>query len=150
VTPGAIIAVIRDLIILIALGLLIWLLVSFGSDRVKVADMKALQKQITSNATTEAIWRKEQTDANTQRDTDLAKVAVGIALQRTPVIVRSGPARACPVSVAAAKASSSPAAAGGVDAGLGGDRDIRPQLNAFELKAETAIADCRAALEGWP
>jgi hypothetical protein len=150
VTPSAYIALARDLIIVVALGLLIWLLMSFGADRVKVADIKAVQKQITDNAKTEADWRKKQTDANAQRDIDLAQVAAGIAAQHAPVIVRSGPARACPVSVPAAQAGGPPAAAGGADEGSGIDRDIRPQLNAFEFKAETAIADCRAALDGWP
>lgn len=149
-TPSAYIALARDIIIVVALGLLIWLLVSFGSDRVKVADMKALQKQLTTNAKTETDWRKAQTDANAQRDTDLAKVVAAIGSQHAPVIVRSGPARTCPLPVSTTQASSPPAAAGGTDVGSGVDRDIRPQLNAFELKAETAIADCRAALDGWP
>jgi hypothetical protein len=152
VTPGAYIALARDLIILLALGLLIWLLMSFGADRVKVADMQAVQKQITHNAQIEAGWRKEQTDANAQRDVDLTHVAAAIALQHAPVIVRNT-ARACPVSVNTGQASRPPPATGGADARSGGDSqsvDIRPQLNRFELKAETAIADCRAALDSWP
>ena len=151
--PAAYIALARDLIVLVALGLLIWLLISFGSDRVKVADMKALQKQITSNAKTEADWRKEQTDASAKRDTDLAKVAAGIANQHTPVIVRTGPARACPVPIPAAQTGGSPATAGGTDEGRGGSGesvDIRPALNAFELKYETVIADCRQLWDAWP
>lgn len=152
-TPAAIIALVRDGIILLALGLLIWLLITFGSDRVKVADMKAVQKQIAQNAQIEAGWRKEQINANAKRDADLSKVAAGITAQRAPVYVMRNPARACPVSVAAGEASRPPPGTGGADQGSGDDRqsiDLRPQLNAFELKYETLVADCRAALDQWP
>ncbi len=152
-TPGAIIALIKDGLIILAIGAAIWLFVTYGKDIVKVADMKAVQKQITANAATEANWRKEQIDANTQRDATLAQVAAGIANQHAPVIVRNGPARVCPMPVAATQAGSPPAATGGTDEGRGSNSesiDIRPALNAFELKYETVIADCRAALDGWP
>jgi hypothetical protein len=152
-TPSAIIALARDAIILVALGLLIWLLITFGQDRVKVADMTAVQKQIIQNAQIEAGWRKEQTDANNKRDADLAQVAAGIAAQRAPVyVVRNAP-RACPVPVNTGQASRPPPAAGGIDPGSGNDRqpvDIRPEINRFELRVESALADCRAALDGWP
>jgi hypothetical protein len=152
-TPGAIIALVKDALIILAIGAAAWLLVSYGKDIVKVADMKAVQKQIEQNAKTEETWRKAQTDANAQRDTDLAKVAASIAGQHAPVYVVRNPARACPVSTATGEASRPPPGAGGADAGSRNDRqpvDIRPDLNRFELKAETAIADCRAALAGWP
>jgi hypothetical protein len=153
-TPGAIIALIKDALIILAIGAVVLLLVNYGKDIVKVADMKAVQKQLTQNAATEANWRKEQADANTKRDTDLATVRAAIDAQRAPVyVMRNGPPRVCPVSVAAGQAGRPPPATGGADAGSGNDRqpvDIRPELNRFELKAETAVADCRAALDGWP
>lgn len=152
-TPGAIIALVKDALIIVAIAAAIWLLVSYGKDHVKVADMKAVQKQITQNATTEEDWRKAQTHANAQRDADLSKVAADIAGQHAPVYIMRNAPRACPVSVAAGEASRPPPATGGVDAGSGGDRqpvDIRPGLSGFELKYETAIADCRAALASWP
>jgi hypothetical protein len=152
-TPTAIIALVKDVVILIAAGLAVYLCVSYGKDFVKIADMKALQVQLTQNALTETQWRKEQTDANTKRDTDLAKVADTIAGQRAPVYIMRGPASSGAVPNAACQASGPPASAGRTDAGRGSDRqpvDLRPQVNAFELKYETAIADCRAALDQWP
>jgi hypothetical protein len=148
VTPGAYIALARDIIVLIALGALIWLLVSYGKDVVKVADMKAVQQQIVANAKTEQSWRETQTNANLKHDSDLATVRAAIGAQRAPVIVRSGPPRACPVPVNSAQAGSPPAPAGGTDPGPG--VDSRPLINAFELKYETALADARKCLDSWP
>jgi hypothetical protein len=151
--PAAYIALARDLIILVALGLLIWLLVSYGKDVVKVADMKAVQKQLAENTQIETAWRQEQTDANTKRDADLAKVSAGIAGQHAPVYVVRNTARACPVPEHSPQAGGAPTSAGGIDAGSGGSsetEDVRPKINQFELKFETAMADCRAILDQWP
>lgn len=153
-TLTAIIALIKDLVIVAAIGLLVYVLVTYGKDIVKVADLQGLQKQITQNSKTEADWRKEQTDANTKRDVDLSKVTFAIDSQRAPVyIVRGGSSSPGPVPANHAQAGGQAAGAGGADAGRGGDSqpvDVRPQINAFELKYETAIADCRAALDSWP
>lgn len=146
-TPGQIIALVRDVVILIALGLLIWLLISYGKDVVKVSDMRAVQKQIDTNAQTEAQWRKEQTDANQARDTQIAQVGAAIASQRAPVRL-CGPTRASPLPSPTAAPSGSNTVPGGTDSGSG--VDLRPAINAFELKYETAFASCRAALAGWP
>jgi hypothetical protein len=149
-TPSAYIALARDLVILIALGLLIWLLIVFGRDMVKVKDMKAVQQQITQNATTEAQWRQEQTDANTLRDTQLAQVGAAIAGQHAPILL-CRPSRPSPVPSASATTPGSPAGPGGADATARVDPlDVRPAINDFELRVEKAVADCRAALAGWP
>jgi hypothetical protein len=148
-TPAAIIALVKDAVILIAAGLAIYLFVSYGKDIVKVADMKALEKQLISNTQIQDAWRKEQTDANTKRDADLAKVADTIAGQRDPVyVMRSGPSHSCSVPAAPAKADSPPTGTGGVDAGSGSDS--RPAINRYELKVETVVADCRAVMDQWP
>lgn len=151
-TPAAYIALARDIVILIALGLLIWLLIVFGRDMVKVSDMKAVQKQITQNAITEAQWRQEQANANTQRDAQLAQVGAAIANQHAPVLV-CRPSHPSPVPSHPAEAPSSPPAAGGTDAATRSDPesiDVRPAINAYELGVEKVVADCRAALAGWP
>ena len=151
-TPSAYIALARDLVILIALGLLIWLLVAFGRDMIKVKDMKAVQKQLAQNAITEAQWRQEQTNANTQRDAQLAQVGAAIANQHAPVLVCRSP-NPSPVPSTPAAAAGSASAAGGTDSGTRGDSepvDVRGAINAFELKYETALADCRAAIASWP
>lgn len=151
-TPGQIIALIKDLAIVVTLGLAIWLLISYGKDIVKVSDMKAVQKQLAQNAITEAQWRQEQEAANAQRDTQLAQVGAAIANQHAPVLVCRSPNPGPVPSVPAATADAHPGI-GGTDTGPGGgDKpiDIRPAINAFELKYETALADCRAAIASWP
>ena len=150
-TPAAIIALVRDVVILIALGLLIWLLIAFGRDMVKVTDMKAVQKQLTDNAATIARWREDQTNANKARDAQVAQLGSAIVAQRAPVRL-CGPTRPSSVSGPAAAPGGSSAAPGSVDTGSGSDPspDLRPQLNEFELKYETALADCRAVIAGWP
>lgn len=147
-TPAAIIALVRDVVILVALAALIYLLITYGKDVVKVADMKAVQQQLTANAQTQAQWAAEARDADLKRSQDLDKVTGAISAQRAPVFVRSGPASACPVSQPAAQAASRPPAAGGDEPGAG--EDLRPALNAYEVRLETVIADCRNALEKWP
>lgn len=154
-TLTAIFALIKDLVIVAAIGLLVYVLVTYGKDIVKVADLQGLQKQLTQNSKTEADWRKELTDANTKRDVDLSKVTFAIDSQRAPVyIVRGGSANPGQVPGHSPEADRKAAGAGGADAGRGGDSqpvvDVRPQVNAFELKYETVVADCRAALDSWP
>lgn len=149
-TLSAYIALARDLIILIALAALIWLLVSYGKDVIKVHDMTAVSKQIAQNATTEAQWRQKADNAQVQLTTELADLRSRIDAQHTPVIVHTGPAHTCPVPGPATTSASSPPAGGTADAGSGGDIDVRPSINAFELKYEKALADCRAALASWP
>lgn len=155
-TPGAIIALIKDLVILAAIAVLAWLLITFGKDLVKVSDMKAFQKQLATSQALETQWRSNQDHANLKRDQALAQVNASIAAQRAPVLLcRQPPARQQLPAVPAATPGSA-AGNGGVDTRPGEDRsavtsvDIRPALNAFELKYEKPLADCRAMLESWP
>lgn len=146
-TPAAYIALARDIVILIALGLLIWLLVAFGRDMIKVKDMKAVQAQIAQNSQQVAQWAQEARDAQTQRTQDMAQVSAAIAAQHAPIVLR-GPSSACPVPRDSAEAPSQSAAPGSADTGSG--VDLRPAISGFELKYETALADCRQALASWP
>lgn len=151
-TPGAIIALVRDLVIVIALGLLIWLLISYGKDMVKVSDMKAVQKQLDANTKQVAQWSQEASNAQTQRTQDLAQVSAAIAAHSQPIVVlRDRPASPGTVSSTPASASGQSAACGSADGGSGKDTvDIRPDISAFERKYESALADCRAAVASWP
>lgn len=143
-TPAAIIALIKDIVIVIAIGAVIYVLVAYGKDIVKVADIAAVQKQIAANAQTVAGWRQEQVNAEAKHTEELAQVSAAIGAQRSPIILQSVTPKAgtCPVPGAAAGPAGPPAASGPVD--------IRPGINAFELKYETALADCRSALAQWP
>ncbi len=85
--------------------------------------------------------------ANTQHADDLA--AIGLRRVSVPVYrLRDG--QICtahlPVPAPAVPAS---APGGTVQPGLGGV-DIRPGLESFKARYETALADCRANLAAWP
>lgn len=153
-TPGEIITLVKDVIILIALGLLIWLLITFGKDLVKVQDMKDFQKQLQQNTALEAKWHKDQIDANDKHDRDLQGVTSAIAQQRAPVLVCHNAApKQLPANPPSAGAG--PTQPGPVDPGPRVDSeptvvDIRPQLNRFEVAVEKIVADCRRAVESWP
>jgi hypothetical protein len=151
VTFGAIIAVIRDVVIVAAIGIVIYLLIHYGEDVVKVTDMAAVQRQITANIQTEAQWRQEQTDADSKRDTEIQQISAAIGAQRAPVYTvqpSAAKARSCAVSSNPITAGGQPAVGGSADSGRG--EDLRPAINAFELKYETALADCRSVLSQWP
>lgn len=148
----AIIALVRDLVILIALGLLIWLLISYGKDVVKVSDMKAVQKQLDANTKQVAQWSQEAQHAQTQRTEDMAQVSAAIAAHSQPIVVlRDRPANPGAVPRVAVATGAQPAACGNPDPGPGNDPvDVRPQISGFELKYEGLLADCRAAIAQWP
>lgn len=153
-TPSAIITLVKDVIILIAVGLLIYLLISYGKDIVKVSDLKEFQKQITRNAATEEQWRKDQTDAINANSKTLDKVNTVIDGQRAPVLVCRQPTARQQLPADSGSAGGRPAPPGRTDLGPGGDSvaavDIRPQLNFLEHKYEKALSQCRALLDSWP
>lgn len=146
-TPAAIAALVKDVLIIGAVLVIGYVLVTYGKDIVKVDDMKVVQKQITDNAATVAKWQKESTDADAKKTDTLAKISDTIANQRAPVFVR-GPSCPNPVSSPAAPASNPENSAGATDQGRG--IDYRPVVNQFELKYETALTECYAALDKWP
>jgi Tfp pilus assembly protein PilE len=136
VTPGAILAAVA------------YFLINYGKNTVKISDLQAVQDQLTKNAQIIDRWHQEQTDADAKRDANLNKVASAINGQRDPIyLVRNTPGK-CPVPSSPDKAANQPASGGTTDSGSGGD--LRPQINGFELKYETAIANCQAVLDKWP
>jgi hypothetical protein len=147
VTPAAIISLVKDIVIVAAIGFLVFIFVTYGKDVVKVADMKAVQKQLTENSATIARWQKESTDADANHVSVLAQITASIDKQRAPVFVR-GPTCPNAVPAPAPKAGDSTSAPRVVDTGRG--IDYRPVINQFELKYETALTDCYTALDKWP
>jgi hypothetical protein len=145
-TPASIIALVRDVAILAALGFVVYLLINYGKDQVKVADIKAVQVQLQHNTELQAAWQKEQTDADTKRSTDLAAVASTIASHNTPVFVR-GPACVGSVPNDPGKAGNPTGGPPSTDQGRG--IDYRPLIDQFESKYSTALIDCYAALDKW-
>ena len=146
-TPGAYLALARDIGIALALAFLVWKIYGAGENAVKVNDLKALQAQLQDNAAQEQKWRNDADAAQAQLQTDLADVHARIARQRDPIVLR------VPVPPAAVPSLSAPPA-GSAASGRGDDTavgvDLRPQINAFETDLETALGQCRAVLASWP
>ncbi len=147
-TPGQILALIKDLVILIAICVVIYFFVTYGRNLVKVQDMAAVQKQLAANTSTEARWRQEREDADKNRDEQLAKVAGAIGQQRAPVYIVRNPPNPGPLPGNPGPADHPACPAAGPDPGP--RVDSRPAINAYELKYSTALIECYAALDSWP
>jgi hypothetical protein len=151
-TVGEWITLIKDFIVLVAVGLFAVMLIQFGEDRVKRQDVVALQKQITQNASIESQWHQESLNATSTGQKAVNDLTAALAKQ-PPVIVRVRP-QGGPVPAAAGAAGGCTAANPGTAAAGSGSAvqsvDLRPVLNAFELKYGTALADCRVLYDAWP
>jgi hypothetical protein len=150
VTPGQYIAAARDLIILAAIGWLVYMVYHAGQNSVTIKDVARIEANIAAAHATEDNWRKEQLDADAQKAQDLAAIRGAIAEHQQPIVVR-GPAPAGAVPKAPGTAAGTHPTSGATD---GGPRvstcDVRPSVAAVELKYETALAECRAAIASWP
>ena len=152
-SPAAIYTAVRDLLILAVIGFIAFRVYTDGKNAAKVADMAAVQKQLAANAAQSAAWQKESSDANLKRQSELAQVSSAIGAQRAPVLVCPGPSSPGPLPSHPTGAGGEPAAPRSADAGPRAGAaaiDIRPAINAFELKYERAFADCRSVLNQWP
>jgi len=152
-TPGMWLTAIKDILVLVAVGVLGWLLVSYGQNRVEKKDMKALEQRIVDNAATQKRWRDEDTHANTQRDASLAQLHADVNAHSKPLIVRVPAPQTPGLPTAASEASGAHSECGGTGNGSGGpwrQIDIRPDLTALKLKYGAALIDCQAALDKWP
>lgn len=141
--------IVRDAIILAALGFVVWWIYHAGKNDDLVADMKAVQTQVESNSKLVAQWAKEAQDAETKRSQDTATIQAAIAAHGTsPVFLCPNKGSSSPVPSNPTEASGSSTGTGGSDQGSG--RDLRPAITAFETKYETALEECRTALAKWP
>lgn len=155
-TPAQYLAVARDLVILTAIGLLLWWVYRGGENAVKAGDLKALQADIQRQATIAEGWHKEATDATDKLSQDLA------AIHAAPVVVHDWtPAglrdESCPKQPVL---PSAPAPAGSRDSEPGGAQPGRGDAAAadrrdfavaqFKRKWEGVLAECRATLDQWP
>ncbi len=152
-TPGMWLTAIKDILVLVAIGILGWLLVSYGQNRVEKKDMKALEQRLIDNAATQTRWREEDTHANTKRDQSLAALHTAVSAPHPPVIVRIPAPQAPGLPATAGEASGAHSECGGTAGGRGGasvEVNIRPDLDALKLKYGTALIDCQAVLDKWP
>jgi hypothetical protein len=152
-TPGQIIALVRDTAVVAGIGIILWLVFRGGQDHVRAGDLKALQAQINDESEIIDRWHKESTNANTKLSADLAKINASAAQPARPVWLCSPPNRPKPVLPAATSQAGGGNPTGGTDVpGTGPDRlrDIGPQLNDFKQRWETILAGCRAEDAQWP
>ena len=146
-TPAQIIALVRDGLIVGALAFILWYVHRADVNAIAVADFKAVQKQVETNAKTLSKWHQEAQDAEVQRQKDMDRVSSSIASQHAPIVLRI-PTGSSTVPGNPSSPSGSSACSGGSTEGPG--VDLRPQINAFESKYEEALGQCRAVLASWP
>lgn len=153
-TPGQVIALIRDTALVVGVGLILWFVYRGGEDRVKASDLKGLQAEIQHQADILSDWRKEATDANTQLSKDVSAINLSAATPVQHVWVRE-PSCSQPavLPATAPKAAGQPATAGPVQPGVRTDAaaDRRDAIVAeFKRRWETELAECRALAAQWP
>jgi hypothetical protein len=154
-TPAQIVSAVRDLVILLALGAVLWYVHRADENAFKVADLTAVTKQLNTNAATAARYSKEASDAQSTLAQQMAATAAAVSSQSAPVLLCPAAPGPRAVSGPTARAAGQPASPGRPNTGPRGDSvvaqvDIRPELNAFELKYEDALSSCRSVLDQWP
>jgi hypothetical protein len=137
----------RDVVIVGALGFIAWYLHHTGANSVKLADFQAVQKQLAANHQIEQQNAQAAAQAQVTHDQELLALNARIAGQHAPILLCQSP-HPSPVPAAPATPESPHTASG--TANTATRVDIRPAIDAFELKFESALADCRQTLASWP
>ena len=145
---SAIIALIRDAVIVGLLGYITVHIYTAGENSVEKKDLEKVNQQLMQNAKDVAAWAEQSKNAEAQRRIDIANTNAHIDAQRAPIIVRVPSNSTTAVPGVPAAAGSCPATGGGSDKGYG--VDVRPAINAFEQKYEGYLATCRFILASWP
>lgn len=148
-----IIALIRDVAILGALGFVVLWIRNEGAQSVRKQDLKAVQSQLADNALRQQQYAQEARDAQTQHSHDVETISAAIAAHSIqPVLVRIPPGSGPLHGISTASGNQS-AASGSAHPGPGEPVpliDIRPGLIQFEQRYENALDECRQALATWP
>lgn len=142
-----ILALLRDVVIVGGISWIGLFVYRSGENADVKQDLAAIQQQLAANAANEARWDKERLDAEAQRTSDMVAVTAAINSQRTPVLL-CNKAGSGSVSRSPSPSPSSTPSAGGSTEGSG--ENIRSEINAFELKYEAYLGQCRSLLKSWP
>lgn len=104
-----------------------------------------------AKASKEAEQQRVDNEVNTAKaQKDHADEIRNLPVHTTPIFVHVGAtASACPNLPGVPDSSGLHPASGADDAGSG-TVDVRPAINAFELRYETALADARLLIASWP
>lgn len=153
-SPAAIIALARDIALVVGIGLLLWLVYRGGEDRAKASDLKSLQTEIQQQAKTLSDWRSEATHANEQLSKDVSAINAARDIPVQHVWVRD---TACPkpavLPAATGQAGDLATPTGAVQPGAGeaAATDRRDGIvGDFKQKWEIILAQCRALDAQWP
>jgi hypothetical protein len=153
-TPGQYIALVRDTVLVVGVGLILLFVYRSGEDRLKAADLKGLQAEIQQQAKTLDTWRKESTNANDQLSKDISAINAAAAIPVQHIWVREP---SCPqpavLPTTTGQTSHEPPAAGGVQPGRGTDAETDRRdaiVGDFKRKWEIILAQCRALYSQWP
>lgn len=156
-TPAAILALVKDIVIVVAVIAVGWFLVNAGKNMVHVEDIKKLEQRIVDNAKIEQTWRDQKSNADDQLAKDIKSIPSIVAgnTPKQPVWVCNKPSvsgNGLPTN--SGSTGSQPAATGGTDSGSGTSAettvDRRQVVDLFETKYETVLAQCRSVLSKWP
>lgn len=150
-TPGAILALIRDALIVGGIGAVLWFVWHATRNADDLKDLKASLHQVEANQATEGKWREEQSNATTEAAASLAAFNTKLDT-RPPILVRI-PASGPPLPHTPASTgtdSSHPGPAGPGCAQAVQPVDVRPVLDPFERKYATALIECQKLYEAWP
>jgi Tfp pilus assembly protein PilE len=141
------IALARDAVIIGILSWGVWFLYHSGENSIKLADLKAVQTQLTHNAQQVEDWKARENAAEVKHDQEVQLVATTVASQHQPVRLCHTPSASSVSHPASTPQGSNPPSR---TANTGPGVDIRAAVNAFEIKYEAALADCRQTLAEWP
>ena len=151
-TPGQIIALIRDGAILVGVGLILWFVWHSAHNAEELKSMKADLKQIQANEATAARWRQEQTDAS-EHTANGVKALNDRLNNAKPVIVRvpvpAGAAAPGNPGTSGSRGANAPGAPPG-PAGSVREVDVTAVLGPLERKYGTALIECQGVLDAWP
>jgi hypothetical protein len=144
---------VKDAVIVIAIVALGWYVYRSGEDRVTAKDFAQQKQTIARYQTTVQSWQQQQTSANGALQNEIAQInGTGSA----PPVVQPLHVELCqPASAVSAVLPAAPAGATSTAptaraTDTGPERDIGPDIEAFERKYETALAECRAVIAQWP
>jgi len=152
VTPGQYIAAAKDILIVLAIGIVVFLVYRAGEDRIHASDLNGLRDELKQQRTILGGWQKESNDATNKLSADVAAIRATPPVAHVWVHNQPIPQPAVlPSPTVTPSAAGAPA--GGVQPGRGADVDGARRdaiLDAFKKRWEERLAEWRAEDSQWP
>ena len=145
--------VLKDAAILGLVAFVAYRIYTDGQNSIKAGDLKSLQAEVAQQAKTLEGWRKDQSNAQAQLSSDLARIAAAPPIvhdwvresppSAQPSVLPTTPGQACHTSTESGGAEPGPR-----DPIAADRRDLA--VAEFKRKFETALAECRSLDASWP